>query len=104
MYERALAREFRIRNLPYKTQVHIEVFCKGEFVGDSIIDLLVDDGVVVEVKATGNISKGHQSQNQAYMRSAGITHGVVINFPTPLKDDVQYSFYEIESVVEYGSW
>ena len=59
VYERALAREFRIRSVPYKTQVHIEVFYKDEFVGDSIIDLLVDDRIVVEAKATGNISKGH---------------------------------------------
>ena len=96
VYERALAREFRNRDVPYKTQVHVEVFYKDEFVGDSIIDLLVDDRIVVEAKATGNISKGHVSQNQAYMRSASIEHGVVINFPTPLQDEVQHSFYEIE--------
>ena len=96
VYERALAREFRIRGVPYKTQVHVEVFYKDELVGDAIIDLLVDDRIVVEAKATGNISKGHQSQKKAYMRSAGIEHGIVINFPTPLKDDVQVSTYTIE--------
>ncbi len=96
VYERALAREFRIRGIPYKTQVHVEVFYKDEFVGDSIIDLLVDERIVVEAKATGNISKGHQSQKRAYMRSAGVEYGVVINFPTPHRDDVQCSFYEIE--------
>ena len=96
VYERALAKEFRIRGVPYKTQVHIEVFYKNEFVGDSIIDLLVDGKVVVEAKASANISKGHESQNRAYMRTSGIEHGVVINFPTPFKNDVQCSFYEIE--------
>lgn len=95
VYERALAREFRIRDIPYSTQVHVEVMYKGQFVGDSIIDLLVDDRIVVEAKATANISKNHCAQNMAYMRSACIEFGVVINFPTPLRDDVQCVVYEL---------
>lgn len=96
VYERALAQEFRVRDIPYKTQVHVEVMYKGEFVGDSIIDLLVDDRIVVEAKATGNVSKNHCAQNQAYMRTTGIECGVVINFPTPLRDDVQCVVYELQ--------
>src|SRR5262249_29606433 len=50
VYERALARELRLRGLRVKTQIGYSVMYKGESVGDYLADLIVEDRLVLELK------------------------------------------------------
>src|SRR5688500_13278829 len=51
VYERALCVELGLRNLRYRRQVPVVVEYKGQRVGESCLDLLIADRVVVELKA-----------------------------------------------------
>lgn len=86
IYEEAMAVELRKRNIGYEIERTTEVFYKGEKVGEHKLDFVVDDKLVVELKAGASIAKSHIAQLGSYMKTLGIPHGLLINFPYPGKD------------------
>lgn len=87
VYENAMAVEFRRRNIPYAIENNVEVLYKGERVGMQRLDFVVGGVLAVELKATSSISKSHLSQTKAYMRTADFAEAMIVNFPSPLKDE-----------------
>jgi len=71
-----------------------EIMYKGERVGQTLLDFVVGDRVVVELKSGASITKGHVAQARAYMRQLGCRDGIVINFPTPLKDEPMFEILD----------
>ena len=90
VYEQAMAVEFRERGIPYKMEVYKEVFYKGHRVGTAALDFIVDERLVVELKATGSLSKTHKAQTRAYMRETRIDSGLLVNFPYPADDNPHF--------------
>ena len=88
-----MAVEFRERSLPYDVEKNTEVFYKGAKVGTHRLDFILDGVLVVELKAVGSISKSHVSQTRSYLRTLGLTHGVVVNFAYP--EQPEPSFEEV---------
>ena len=81
IYESALCHELSLQGLRVKTQVPIEVNYKGVKIRDPLfLDILVDDKIIVEVKATEKENPIHQVQLLTYLRLTGIRLGLVINF------------------------
>jgi len=64
-------------------QKEIEVWYKGEVVGFYMADLVVDDTVVVELKAVGALDRMHRAQCLNYLRATRKKTGLVINFGRP---------------------
>ncbi len=60
VYENALMIELRERGLKAESQVPIKVFYKEEAVGEYFADILVQDTVILELKAIENLSKVHE--------------------------------------------
>ncbi len=88
IYEDALAHELELRNIPIKRQLPVPVLYKGVPVRDALrLDLLVDDRVIVEVKATENLLKVHSAQVLTYLRLTRRKLGLVLNFGQPLLRD-----------------
>jgi len=56
------------------------VFFEDEMVGDYFADLIVDDHVVVEVKAAEGIHEAHEAQLLNYLRATEIEIGYLLNF------------------------
>jgi GxxExxY protein len=91
VYEACLVYELRKRRLPVLSQVKIPV------VYDSIqlevgfrIDLLVEQCVIVELKAVESIAPVHKAQLLTYLKLSGHRLGLLINFNVPLiKDGIQ---------------
>ncbi len=52
----------------------------GTVIGESFADLLVEDQLIVEVKAAKAIADEHFAQILGYLRSARMEHGVLVNF------------------------
>jgi GxxExxY protein len=71
VYEQALCVEMRSRGLSFARQVDVQVKYKGVHVGSGRIDLLVDDSVIVELKAADAISAVHIAQVLSYLRMTG---------------------------------
>ena len=80
-YEGCLCRELELRNISYECQVVLPVEYKGtQLCKGYIIDLLIEDTVIVEVKSVGQLLPIHSSQLMTYMRLMRISPGLLLNF------------------------
>jgi GxxExxY protein len=79
-YEEAMAVELALRGVPFQRQHEIDVLYKGRCVAISRLDLLVDQHLVVELKAVDRISPIHVAQTVSYLSSLGLELGLIINF------------------------
>ena len=90
LYERAMAIELRHRNIPFNEQVTIQVGYRGEMVGEGRIDLLVQNDLIVELKAIDTLAPIHTAQVVSYLKATGKNLGLLINFNTPrLRDGIK---------------
>ena len=83
VYERALLKEFKAKGLKAQAQVPIQVHYKGEIVGDYYADLVVEDKVIIELKAQENLSKAYDAQLLNYLKATKIQVGLLVNFIYP---------------------
>ena len=81
VYEEALAWELNQRGLDIKRQLSLPIDYKGNKLGSPLrIDLLVNDKVVVECKATSEYNSIFEVQVLTYLRLGGFKLGLVVNF------------------------
>ena len=80
VYENALAKELAKRGHSVKQQVPIQVFYEGEAVGEYFSDILVDDKIILELKAAEEIAKAHEAQLVNYLKATDIQVGLLLNF------------------------
>jgi len=84
-YEECLAEELNLRNIAFKRQLSLPVVYKGKKLDAGYkIDLLVNDEVVVELKAVDAIHPIHTAQTLTYMRLGGWQLGLILNFNVSL--------------------
>jgi GxxExxY protein len=80
-YEACLAHELRKAGLRVETQVALPVVYDGIRLDVGYrIDILVEDAVIVEIKAWYAITAVHQAQLMSYLKLSGKTLGLLINF------------------------
>lgn len=81
VYENALAHRLAKLGLEVKQQHPIQVFDEdGTLIGDYLADLLVDNQLVIELKAVKTLAPEHEAQILGYLKSARMEHGLLINF------------------------
>ena len=81
VYENALAHRLRKAGWNVKQQHPITVRDEdGTAIGEFFADLLVDDRLVIELKAAKSIADEHLAQLLGYLKSSGIEHGLLVNF------------------------
>lgn len=80
VYEEALCIELTLRGIAFARQVRIGVQYKGQAVGDARLDLLVDNSLVVELKAAESIAPIHIAQTLSYLKATRLRVGLLISF------------------------
>jgi len=80
VYQNALLIALHQKGLKAAAQVPLCVTFRGEIVGHYFADILVEDKVIVELKAVSALSPGHQAQVINYLKATGIQVGLLINF------------------------
>jgi len=80
VYENALAIELRRMGLKVVQQVSIQVYYAGELVGEYFADLLVEDKVIVEIKALRALLEEHEAQLLNYLKATPYEVGLLLNF------------------------
>ena len=81
VYHKALEEEFRIRDIKFKSEFIIPVFYKDKNLEcDFKCDFLVEDLIVLEIKAVNQIIDIHKSQVLNYMNLLKVPKGILINF------------------------
>ena len=85
VYEYCLVEELKDKGLKVKSQVKLPIVYKGKTLNkDFYIDLLVEDKVVIELKAVEVILPVHEVQLVTYLKLADKRLGLLINFNVPL--------------------
>ena len=81
VYENALAHRLRKLGLDVKQQFPLKVFDEdGTTIGDYNADLLIDNRLIIELKACRTLADEHIAQVLGYLKSSKIEHGLLINF------------------------
>jgi GxxExxY protein len=79
-YEEALCIELTSAGLSYVRQVGVPVMYKGQQIGEHRPDLVVENGVVVEIKSVERFIGAHRAQVLTYMRILRVPLGLLLNF------------------------
>jgi GxxExxY protein len=84
VYEKALLHRLAKQGLLVRPKFPIPVFDEdGTPLGDYEADLLVDDELIIEVKAANTFADAHVAQILGYLRATRREHGLLINFGAP---------------------
>ena len=84
IYENAMKIEFREEGISAVSQSPIKVFYDEEIIGEYNADLLVDNKVIVEIKAVRRLVDEHEAQLLNYLKATEIEVGLLLNFgPKP---------------------
>jgi GxxExxY protein len=81
VYQEALELEFKHRKIPYIREAHIEIYYKEQLLKKHYeADFFCYDNVIVELKALSALTSEHEAQLLNYLKSTGVTVGLLINF------------------------
>ena len=81
-YERAVALALRKAGVSFKEQVEVPLKYEGEKIGKYRLDFIVDDKIVLELKAEPRIGRAHITQVLAYLKANQMKLGIIANFRT----------------------
>ncbi len=84
VYENAMMIELRKVSIPAVAQSAIKVFYEGEIIGEYLADILIENKVMVEIKASKSLVEDNEAQLLNYLKATDIEVGLLLNFgPQP---------------------
>ncbi|MBO6188874.1 MAG: GxxExxY protein [Prevotella sp.] len=83
VYKNAMLVELRKQGLAYQVEMPINVYYEGVLVGDFKADIVVEDMLILELKAVQSLHMAHEIQLVNYLTATGIDDGLLINFGAP---------------------
>ena len=83
VYEKSLLIALRHKGIKAHSQVPLNVYFRQEPVGDFFADVMVEDKIIIELKACKALAPEHQAQLINYLKATGIDIGLLVNFGVP---------------------
>jgi GxxExxY protein len=84
VYENAMMIEFKKDDVLAVSQFAIKVVYEGEVIGEYFADVMVENKVIVEIKAAKKLALEHEAQLLNYLKATNIEVGLLLNFgPKP---------------------
>lgn len=80
VYENSLMILLRENGIKAEQQVPVKVNFHGQIVGDYIADIIVEDSIILELKALDKINNVHKAQTLNYLKATGIKLAILLNF------------------------
>jgi GxxExxY protein len=80
VYQNAMYLELKSNGFKVEAQRQIKVYYKNELVGDFFADLLINDVIILELKACDSLVKAHYVQTLNYLKATNIEIGLLLNF------------------------
>ena len=93
VYENALFCELAARGLQGERQVPIKVDYKGATVGDYFADIVVENKVIIELKAVDSLKKIHEAQLLNYLKATEFRIVLLVNFTYPKAEIKRFVLY-----------
>ena len=82
IYEEALAVEFALSGIQFIRQKPIAPFYKDHQIGEHRLDFLVEDKIIVELKAISALEDIHFAISRSYLKATNLEDGLLLNFAT----------------------
>ncbi len=82
VYEEALAVEFALSGIQFVRQKPIALFYKDHQIGEHRLDFLIEDKIVVELKAINALEDIHFAIGRSYLKATNLEDGLLFNFAT----------------------
>ncbi|MDO8574877.1 MAG: GxxExxY protein [bacterium] len=79
-YSDAIEEELKITKIPYKREFFLEKSFEGENINRNKVDFVIDDKIILEIKAKPITTKNDYFQSQRYLHSADYKLGILVNF------------------------
>ena len=83
VYQKALALELTELKIPFQRELSLNVNYKGSIVGHYRPDFVVDEKIIIELKAVEFIPKSYELQLLNYLKGTGFKLGFLVNFGSP---------------------
>ncbi|WP_455588451.1 GxxExxY protein [Bacteroides rodentium] len=80
VYQNALYKELSHRGMSVECQKEIKVYYKGECVGRYVADMVINNSVILELKAVQTLRLEHEWQLINYLKATGLEVGLLLNF------------------------
>ena len=80
VYQAALAHELTLRGIPFEEHKRLPVYYKGVLVGDYEADFVVEDKIILELKAVSTFHPKHEAQAHNYLAATGLRLAILLNF------------------------
>lgn len=80
VYEKSLLIALQGRNLKAKRQVPVNVAFRGQVVGEFFADIVVNDQIIIELKAVKALAPEHFAQTINYLKATGLETALLVNF------------------------
>ncbi len=88
VYQEAMAKEFKLKEIPFEKEVLINVYYKGEKLEKYYkADFICYNSIIIELKALSDITNEHEAQLINYLKATKMKLGILINFG---KSSLQY--------------
>ena len=79
-YSKALAVEFDLRNIPYESQREVTLKYKGSVAGTYVLQFVVDNRLVVVLKAESHIEELDEAKIRTYLKVSRLPVGIILDF------------------------
>ncbi len=83
IYEKALCIELEKNGIFFQSQKPVNVIYKGRLIGEYIADIIVEDKLLLELKAVSALCGEHEAQLMNYLKTTGLSVGLLLNFGKP---------------------
>ena len=100
VYENALRIDLVEHGLCVKQQEPLKVWYGGQVVGEYSVDLLVEDRIIVELKAVRALAKEHEVQLVNYLTATNMDIGLLINFGSSVQ--IKRKHREYKAPITFG--
>ncbi|MDD5131384.1 MAG: GxxExxY protein [bacterium] len=80
VYQKALIEELSSRSIHAETEKSIQLTYKGKKIGTHKLDLVIEDKIVIELKAVERFCAHHQAQLLSYLKASNYKLGILVNF------------------------
>lgn len=94
VYEKAMIIEFEKSGLGYRNQYPIKIYYEEKIIGDYIADFVIEDKVIVEIKAIKKLTTADENQLLNYLTATRLEVGLLLNYGA--KPEMKRKIYDNE--------
>src|SRR5690554_2981415 len=104
VYQRALVHELRAAGLAVESEAAVTINYKGRPVAEHRLDLLVENRIIVELKAQQKVPLAAESQLVNYLKATGLKLGLLVHFAFPKATVKRVIHYSLNFFVFFGGF